>query len=99
LIFIAAEKEGKKMAELVHVICGILSVACAVLLLRNYRRTRSRLLLWTSLSFAFLALNNVFVFADLIVFADVELGGRIVRNGLNSLAGGVMLFGLIWEIT
>jgi len=87
------------MGELVHAICGILSIACAYLLFQNYRRTGSRLLLWTSLSFTFLALNNVFVFADLIVFAELDLGGRIVRNGLNSCAGGVMLFGLIWEIT
>jgi hypothetical protein len=92
-------KEVGRMAEVVHAICGILSIACAVLLLRNYRRTGSRLLLWAGLSFTFLALNNVFVFVDLILLADVELGGRVVRNGLNSCAGGVMLFGLIWEIT
>lgn len=87
------------IGEIVHALCGILSIACAFLLLRNYRRTGSRLLLWTSLSFAFLALNNVFVFADLIVFAEMDLGGRFVRNALNSCAGSLMLFGLIWEIT
>lgn len=87
------------MAELVHFICGVLSIACASLLLRNYWRTGSRLLLWTSLCFVFLALNNIFVYVDLVLFTQIDFGGRLVRNALNACAGGIMLFGLIWEIT
>ncbi len=87
------------MAELVHFSGALLSVACAVLLYRNYRRTQTRLLLWSSLCFFFLALNNVFICADLIIFPDLEMGGRLVRNGLLAMAAGLMLYGLIEEFS
>lgn len=87
------------MAELVHFSCALLSVACAVLLYRNYRRTQTRMLLWSSLCFAFLALNNIFVCADLIVFPEVDMGGRFVRNGLSAIAASLMLYGLIEELS
>jgi hypothetical protein len=46
------------MAETVYILCALTSLACAVLLVRGYRRTPSRLLLLSSFCFVGLALNN-----------------------------------------
>lgn len=84
------------MAETVYLLCAATSAACAILLLRGYRRHRTRLLLWSSLCFVLLALNNALLFVDLIVVPEaVDLS--LWRSG-TALAGiSVLLFGLIWE--
>ena len=84
------------MPETVYLLCAATSVTCAVLLLRAYRRQRTRLLLWSSLCFVLLALNNALVFVDLIVApSGIDLS---LWRGATSVAGvGVLLFGLIWE--
>ena len=87
------------MAELVLFFCGILSVACAFLLYRSYRQNGSRLLLWTAVSFSFLAAANIFVCFDSVIFTEVDMGGILVRNALNATASGVLLFALVWEIS
>ena len=54
------------MIQLVYVLCALTSIACAVLLLRGYFRTRVRLLLWSGLCFVGLALNNALLVYGLI---------------------------------
>ena len=83
------------MAELVYVLCAATSIACAVLLLRGYRRSRMRLLFWSGLCFAGLALNNVVLFVDLVIVPSVDLS--LVRSGTALIAMLVLLFGLVWE--
>ena len=51
----------------VYMLCAATSLACAVLLLRGYRRSGARFLLWSSLCFVGLALNNVILFVDKVV--------------------------------
>lgn len=87
------------MAELVHICCALISIACAVLLTRSYLRGRSRILLWVALSFAFLALNNIFNLVDLVMFPEMDLWGSIVRNALLGTAGAVLAGGLLWELS
>jgi hypothetical protein len=83
------------MPETVYLLCAGTSVTCAGLLLRGYRRQRTRLLLWSSLCFVFLAFNNTLLFLDLIVVTTVDLS---LWRGVTALAGvSVLLFGLIWE--
>lgn len=83
------------MPETVYLLCAGTSVTCAALLLRGYRRQRTRLLLWSSLCFVFLAFNNTLLFLDLIVVTTVDLS---LWRGVTALAGvSVLLFGLIWE--
>jgi hypothetical protein len=84
------------MPETVYLLCAATSVTCAVLLLRAYRRLRTRLLLWSSLCFVLLALNNAVLFVDLIVVPSaIDLS---LWRSATALAGvGVLLFGLIWE--
>lgn len=87
------------MAESVYLICGLLSIACAVMLLRGYRQNPSHLLLWSSVAFALLALNNIILVADLIIFPAWDFGGILWRNMAGALGGSLLLFGLIWEIS
>ena len=83
------------MAELVYVLCAATSIACAVLLLRGYARSRTRLLFWSGLCFAGLALNNVVLFIDLVIIPSADLS--LVRSGTALIAMLVLLFGLVWE--
>ena len=81
---------------LVYTLCFLTSSACAWLLGRSYRRSGTRLLLWSSACFVLLAGNNLLLMLDLLVFQEVNL--RIGRL-LLSLAGvSVLLFGFIWDL-
>ena len=83
------------MATLVYALCALTSLACAVLLLRGYARNRVRLLLWSGLCFAGLALNNLILLVDMRVVPAVDLS---VWRTLPALAGIViLLYGLVWE--
>ena len=79
----------------VYGLCLVTSVVCAGLLLRAYHRSRARLLLWTALSFVCLAINNLFLVGDLVVFPDVDLWP--MRQAAAVAAIGVLLYGFIWE--
>jgi hypothetical protein len=83
------------MAELVYVLCAATSVLCAGLLVRSFRRTRARVLLWSSLGFVGLALNNVLLVFDLVVFPAMNLFP--LRTVALLLGLGTLLYGLIWE--
>ena len=61
------------MAEIVYSLCFITSAICAALLLRSWSLNRTRLLLWSAVAFVFLAINNFFVVADLVLFPDANL--------------------------
>lgn len=83
------------MPEAVYLLCAGTSMACAVLLLRGYLRHRTRLLLWSSLCFVCLAINNALLFLDLIVVPAADLS---IWRGVTALLGiSLLLFGLIWE--
>jgi hypothetical protein len=83
------------LAGLVYLLCALTSLACAVLLLRGWRRSRARLLLWSGLCFVGFFLNNVLLFVDLRVIPTVDLA--FVRL-LPAVAGvGLLLYGLIWD--
>ena len=83
------------MAELVYVLCALTSVLCAGLLLRSYRANRSRLLLWSTLCFIVLAINNILLFVDLVLVPGIDM--RLVRSGSALVALMLLTIGLIWE--
>jgi hydrogenase/urease accessory protein HupE len=83
------------VAELVYALCTVASIFCAGLLVRNYRRTRLRLALWTSACFVGFAVNNLLLFIDLIVVPDVDLG--IWRSAVSIIALLTLIVGLIRE--
>ena len=84
------------MAEVVYILCALTSIACAVLLFRGWKASRSRLLFWSGLCFAGLAVNNIMLLLDLVVFpTSIDL--RMVRNLSALLSVGVLVHGLISE--
>ena len=83
------------VAEAVYILCTLTSAACAVLLLRGYARSRARLLLWSGLCFILLALNNVLLFMDKVIFPDIDFWGWRTGTAVAGLA--LLTFGLIWE--
>ena len=85
------------MAELTYLLCAATSVLCAVLLLRGYLRTRTRLLMWSTLCFIGLALNNILLFLDLVVFPGPEVDLRIYRSGSALISLALLTIGLVWE--
>lgn len=87
------------MAEAVYAICAFTSLICAGLLFRGFLKSHSRLLLWTALAFSFYALNCIFLFVDMALFPEVDANGPFWRNMLGAFSGGLLLFGLIWEVS
>jgi uncharacterized protein DUF5985 len=79
----------------VYLLCLLTSIVCATMLMRAYLRQRSRLLLWTSASFVFLAMNNFALVADMVVFPSANL--LILRQLATAIALGILLYGFIWE--
>lgn len=84
------------MAELVYALCALTSALCAALLVRSYLWTRSRLLLWSSLCFIGLAINNALLFIDMVLVPSVDLA--IFRTGSALIAMTLLVFALIWEM-
>jgi hypothetical protein len=83
------------MAEAVYILCAATSVACAVLLLRGYARSRARFLLWSSLCFVGLGLNNALLVLDKMVLTNDNLSVWRTTPAVAGLA--LLLFGLIWD--
>jgi hypothetical protein len=83
------------MADAVFLLCAVTSLACAVLLLRGFARNRVSLLLWSSLCFVGLAVNNVLLVVDLVVIPDQDL--LLFRNLSGFVALALLVFGLVWD--
>ena len=83
------------MAETVYLLCAATSIICGVLLLRGYQTSKRKLLFWASLCFLGLAINNVMLFVDLIIFTEIDL---FWWRTLPAIAGMmILLYGLISE--
>ena len=83
------------IAVVVYGLCAGAALLCALLLLRGYFHTRTRLLLWSAVCFAGLTANNVLVILDLVIFPDVDL---FIWRTVTALAGVLpLLFGLLWD--
>lgn len=83
------------MAEIVYLLCAVASAFCAVLLGTSYRRNPTRLLMWSTLCFVGLTINNFLLFIDLVVVPDIDLA--ILRSVTALVSVGLLLIGLLWE--
>lgn len=83
------------MAASVYLLGALMSLLCALLLLRGYNRGKRKLLLWGGFCFAGLTISNLLVFADLVVFPAVDLFPYRLATSAISMA--LLLYGLIWE--
>jgi hypothetical protein len=86
---------GETFPTIVYVLCFLTSAACALLLGRSYRRTGVRLLFWSGVCFAFLAINNLALVVDLVLWPDGDL--RLSRVILSLIAVVSLLWGFIWD--
>jgi hypothetical protein len=80
------------IAEAIYLLCALTSMCAAFLLLRYFQRRRTRLLLWSAVAFAGLALNNVLVYLDLALFPDIDMS--VPR----SLAGAAAMLVLAYAL-
>lgn len=87
------------MAEVIYCLCALISAACAYTLYRGYSKTANRLLLWSAFCFSFIAFGNGFLCVDLIAFPNTDLHGPLFRNLMSASAGGLLLSGLILELS
>jgi hypothetical protein len=79
----------------VYLLCLLTSAGCALLLVRSYMRTRTTLLLWTAMCFVLLALNNLLLVADVLVFPQVDLS--VWRQVTALAAVSVLVYGFVRE--
>jgi hypothetical protein len=82
-------------AEAIYLLCAVTSLTACGLLFRRYLQRRTPLLLWSCIGFFGLAINNVLVYVDLVVFVAISLSA--IRAVVGALAMVVMLWGLVWE--
>jgi hypothetical protein len=78
-----------------YLLAIVTSLACTVLLYRGYVRRRLRLLMWSAICFLGLSINNILVFADLVMFPDVDLRPARLLAALAALV--FLLYGFIWD--
>ncbi len=84
------------MSAIIYGLCALTALGCTILLLRGYRRSRYRLLLWSGLCFAGLTLNNVLLVIDKVALPpDQDLS--VARTLVAVAAMIVLLYGLIWD--
>jgi hypothetical protein len=83
------------MAIAIYSLCAITSLISSWLLSRAYWRTRSRLLLWSAISFAGLTLNNLTLWVDKLVMPETDLS--VLRTSIALAAMAILLYGLVWE--
>lgn len=83
------------MGEAVYLLCAATSLTCALQLLRAWRINRVRLLLWTAICFAGLAVNNLLLVVDLVMAPGVNLAMPRTLVALGAM--GTLLYGLVWH--
>jgi hypothetical protein len=83
-------------AEAIYLLCAATSLLAAGMLLRQYRRRRSTLLLWSVVAFAGLAVSNVLVYVDLVLLPTAT-DLALIRSGVSAAAMLALVYGLIWE--
>lgn len=80
------------MEQAIYILCGLTALACAVFLLRGYVRKQVRLLLWCSLFFFALTVENAILFVDIVVVPLTDLS--LVRNSVALIGVMMLMYGL-----
>jgi hypothetical protein len=83
-------------AAIVYLLCLLVSAACALLLVRTYLRQPTPLLLWSAICFVLLAINNLLVVSDIVLFPEMDLRPWRIFASLGAVS--VLLYGFIWEL-
>jgi len=83
------------VAIALYVFTILVTLFCAVLLLRAWIRVRRGLLLWSGLCFVGLTLDSILVLADMILFPSLDLYHWRLASVAVSVS--LLVFGMIWE--
>ena len=83
------------MASIVYGLCALTALACALLLLRAYSKTRNSLLFWSGLCFCGLMVSNVILIVDKLVVPDIDL--RPLRLLVTAASMSLLLYGLVYR--
>jgi len=84
------------MAAAVYLLGMFVALACGVLLARGFKRSRQRLLLWSSICFLGLALSGALTFLDLSLLPPtIDL--HLLRRAVTAVSMLVLLYGLVWD--
>ena len=87
---------GSDLEVIIYLLCVVTSLLCAYLLVRAYRRGKTRLLVWCALCFILLAGNNLVLAADVLLLPDIDLGGLQLITSLSAVFA--LLYAFIWEV-
>jgi hypothetical protein len=79
----------------IYILCFLTCIGCAALLWRGFRRSRFRLLFWSSLCFVILGVANLLLFTDLVLYPGMSL--IVLRNTVTLVAILVLIWGLVFE--
>lgn len=85
------------MAATVYILCTLSCLACAVLLLRGYRNSQLELLFWSSACFFILAIANILLVVDLVIYPGKAIDLSVLRSAVTLVAIVVLLYGLIFK--
>lgn len=83
------------MSEIVYTLCTIVSLVCAILLLRAYGLNRYKLLYWGGICFVGLTITNCLVIVDKLILPHIDLFP--LRLVVSLIAIALLLYGLIWD--
>lgn len=84
------------MITLIYALCILISIVCAVLLLRSHAKNGNRLLFWSGMYFVGATLNNMLLLLDKTIFlTSVDLLTWRLLAGLAAIL--ILLYGLVWE--
>ena len=81
----------------VYVLCAATSATCAVMLLRGFFRSKARFLLWSSLCFIALFINNLLLMIDRVLIPEVSYFPPSWRSAAALVGLSLLVFGLIWD--
>jgi hypothetical protein len=84
------------MASIVYALSTTTCIACAFLLLRSYKRTGTRLLLWSGICFIGLAMNNALATLDVNTPSEL-MDLATLRVVVSIISLGILTYGLTWE--
>lgn len=84
------------MAAVVYLLGTLVSLLCAIMLLRAYGKARLPLLLWSGLCFALLTASNALLFVDLVVLGQ-EASIYVWRLVTAACGMLLLLYGLVFE--
>ena len=82
------------MAAVSYSLCVLTAFACAILLTRAYRTSRSRLLFWGALCFWGLTLTNAIAFVDVLVVPEHDLYAEPTGDRVGVRIGPALRHGL-----